>query len=113
MNYLEYISSSRWRSSAARLGELAASDFRCRLCDEEAEEGLPLEVHHRTYVRLFGELMRDLTALCSECHFGVTDMLRRRHYSARPLTAGDVIPPTPSIPRPLALFDPSQAGARS
>lgn len=110
MTYQDYISSPRWRQSSARLAELEASDFRCRLCDEPGEEGRSLEVHHRTYARLFSELMRDLTALCSDCHFGVTDMLRRRRYAARTPTASDVIP---SIPRPLALFDPSQAGARS
>jgi predicted HNH restriction endonuclease len=110
VTYQDYISSSRWRFSAARLAELKASGFRCRLCDEPAAEDHPLEVHHRTYVRLFSELMRDLTALCSRCHFGVTDMDRRRRYSACKPTPRDVIP---SIIRPLALFDPSMAGARS
>ena len=110
MTYQDYISSPRWRFSAARLGELEASGFRCRLCDEPAADDLPLEVHHRTYVRLFSELMRDLTALCSDCHFGVTDMIRRRRYSMRTPLVSDVIP---SIARPLVLFDPSMAGARS
>lgn len=110
MTYQEYISSARWRFSAARLAELEASGFRCRLCDEPAADGQPLEVHHRTYARLFSELMRDLTALCGRCHFGVTDMDRRRKYSARKPTASDVIP---SIVRPSPLFDPSMAGARS
>jgi predicted HNH restriction endonuclease len=110
MTYQDYISSPRWRFSAARLAELEASGFRCRLCDEQAAEGRPLEVHHRTYVRLFDELMRDLTALCAKCHFGVTDMHRRSNYSARTPTGSDVIP---SITRPLVLFDPSMAGARS
>jgi predicted HNH restriction endonuclease len=110
MTYAEYISSSSWRQSAARLAELEASGFRCRLCDGPAEEGRSLEVHHRTYARLFGELVRDLTALCAECHLGVTDMLRRRRYATLTPTPSDVIP---SICRPLALFDPSQAGARS
>lgn len=110
MTYQDYISSAVWRQSPARLAELEASGFRCRLCDEPAADDLSLEVHHRTYARLFGELMRDLTALCSDCHFGVTDMLRRRRYSACTPTACDVIP---SITRPLVLFDPSTAGTRS
>jgi predicted HNH restriction endonuclease len=110
MTYQDYISSARWRFSTARLAELEASGFRCRLCDEPATDDLQLEVHHRTYVRLFSELMRDLTALCSKCHFGVTDMHRRSKYSLRTPTASDLIP---SITRPLALFDPSMAGARS
>ena len=110
MTYQHYISSAGWRLSPARLAEPEASGFRCRPCDQPATEGSPLEVHHRTYVRLFREPMRDLTALCSRCHFGVTDMDRRRRYSANKPTPRDVVP---AIIRPLALFDPSIAGARS
>jgi hypothetical protein len=81
LTYCEYIRSDAWRRSKARLGELAAAEYRCRLCNAEPTEGYPLEVHHRTYERLGCELLADLTALCRECHKMVTSSLRARRYA--------------------------------
>lgn len=88
MNYVTYISSPAWRASPARLGELRASGFRCRVCNAGRDE-TRLEVHHRTYVRLGREVVGDLTTLCSECHEDVTDFLRRRRYAGRQLVTDD------------------------
>jgi hypothetical protein len=110
MTYQDYISSSSWRNSGARLGELAAALFRCRICNDLAFAGQPLEVHHRTYERFTCELVTDLTTLCGECHRGVTSLLRGRRYATRRPLVTNVIP---AISRPSALFDPSCAGARS
>ncbi|WP_051380421.1 HNH endonuclease [Bradyrhizobium sp. WSM1743] len=81
MNYLAYISSAVWRNNPARLRELAAANFACRLCPNEAATGARIEVHHRTYERLGSEIDGDLIALCSDCHLGVTTMLRARRYA--------------------------------
>ena len=109
MNYASYISSSKWRRSGARLGELQLAGFRCRTCNAPAGAD-PLEVHHRTYERLGRELVGDLTALCRKCHFGVTEILRGRHYALlSPMTA-DIMT---TVIRPAVLFDHSRAGARS
>jgi 5-methylcytosine-specific restriction endonuclease McrA len=80
--YSTYIQSSGWRTSPARLGELEAAGYRCRLCNTPGGE-VPLEAHHRTYDRLGNERIGDLTALCRDCHRVVTDLLRRRRYALR------------------------------
>jgi 5-methylcytosine-specific restriction endonuclease McrA len=110
MNYSEYISSSAWRNNPARLRELKAAGFQCRLCPNSAATGHVIEVHHRTYERLGCEIDGDLTALCSECHLGVTSMLRARRYAALPPTR----PPDfkPPIPTPEPLFDPDITGVK-
>jgi 5-methylcytosine-specific restriction endonuclease McrA len=103
MTYLEYIGSARWRRSAARVGELEASGRRCRTCFASDAVEAPLEVHHRTYVRLGHELVGDLTALCRECHHTITDALRRRRYaSIRPI----IVDTPPLFERLAPLFDP-------
>src|SRR5712672_3868639 len=76
MDYYSYIISSRWRDSPARLAELKASGFRCRICNASEAEA-QLQVHHRSYERLGNEQVCDLTTLCADCHCMVTDMLRR------------------------------------
>jgi 5-methylcytosine-specific restriction endonuclease McrA len=91
MDYYKYITSSRWRHNPARLAELEAAGFRCRLCNSPRNE-VQLEVHHRTYERLGYERADDLTTLCRLCHAGVTDMLRRRRYVLRRPRLADVIP---------------------
>ncbi|MFK4726066.1 putative HNH restriction endonuclease [Bradyrhizobium niftali] len=81
MDYVAYITSAAWRNNPARLRELAAANFACRLCPSAAATGARIEVHHRTYERLGDEIDGDLVALCSECHLGVTSMLRARRYA--------------------------------
>lgn len=85
MDYVAYITSTAWRNNPARLRELAAANYACRLCPNAATTGCRIEVHHRTYERLGHEIDGDLTALCSECHLGVTSMLRGRRYATSPI----------------------------
>lgn len=109
MNYYTYIISNQWRDNPARLAELKASGFRCRICNA-SEADVRLEVHHRTYERLGCERADDLTTLCRDCHYVVTDMLRRRRYVLRRPRSTDVIP---AIENASPLFDPTRDGAPS
>lgn len=85
MDYVTYMLSAAWRNNPARLRELAAANFACRLCPNAAATGTRIEVHHRTYERLGDEVDGDLVALCSECHQFVTSMLRARRYANTPV----------------------------
>jgi 5-methylcytosine-specific restriction endonuclease McrA len=105
--YAAHINSDAWKSGAARLAELAASGFRCRICNRGADE-TRLEVHHRTYENFGHELATDLTTLCSECHVVNTDMLRRRSYTNFVPVAFNVA----SVER-APLFDPMRKGDAS
>lgn len=103
MTYHNYIMSRRWREHPARLAELAASGFRCRLCNDEGTDG-PLEVHHRTYKNLGNEQVGDLTTLCRRCHLLVTDHQRRRRYAGMLPKTCDV---RLALEQPAPLFDPT------
>ena len=103
MNYREYISSRAWRQNPARLAELEAAEFRCRVCNEEGQES-QIEVHHRTYRNLGNEQPGDLTTLCRTCHRVVTDHLRRIRYALVLPTSADI---RPALEQPSALFDPT------
>jgi 5-methylcytosine-specific restriction endonuclease McrA len=105
MDYESYINSAQWRDSAARLGELEAANFRCRICNG-SEPDVQLQVHHRTYERLGHERVGDLTTLCMNCHGAVTDMLRRRRYSNRRPIFHDAAIANCTVP----LFDPTTRG---
>jgi hypothetical protein len=105
--YAAHINSEAWRSGAARLAELEASGFRCRICNRGAAEAR-LEVHHRTYENFGYELAEDLTTLCSDCHVVNTDMLRRRRYADFAPLSADVA----SVER-APLFDPMRKGDAS
>ncbi|SIO66857.1 hypothetical protein SAMN05443247_11491 [Bradyrhizobium erythrophlei] len=107
MDYVKYISSTAWRDNPARLRELEAARFACRLCPNSAAEGYSIEVHHRTYERLGCEVDGDLTALCGPCHQGVTSMLRTRSYAA---SAPIELVESPNV-RSEPLFDPTNPGA--
>jgi 5-methylcytosine-specific restriction endonuclease McrA len=106
--YAAYISSYAWRANPARLEELEAAGFRCRICNRSADE-VRLEVHHRTYQNFGRELATDLTTLCVDCHIGNTDMLRRRRYAAFEPVFADASSAEQSVP----LFDPMSTGDSS
>jgi hypothetical protein len=107
MDYVKYISSASWRNNPVRLREFEAAGFQCRLCPNCVAEGYTLEGHHRTYERLGCEIDGDVTALCHECHIGVTSMLRARRYCSQAIEPRDFVPP---IPNPEPLFDPDVTG---
>lgn len=103
MTYQKYITSHRWRQNPARLAELEAAGFRCRLCNDDGT-GSALEVHHRTYANLFNEQAGDLTALCGICHRVVTDHLRRVRFGQRQPAHANI---RTALDNPTPLFDPT------
>lgn len=105
MKYHKYIASHHWRLNPARLAELEASGFRCRVCNANGEgEGGSIEVHHRTYARLGHEQPGDLTALCRTCHRVVTDHLRRTRFAKRTPAYANI---RVALDNPSPLFDPT------
>ena len=60
--YHDYLKSPEWK--AKREQKLFEAGGKCQLCNE----GGKLHVHHRTYERVFNELMSDLIVLCQSCH---------------------------------------------
>ena len=103
MIYQSYINSRRWRNSPARLAELKASGFRCRLCNGERKDSA-IEVHHRTYTRLGNEQPGDLTTLCRICHRVVTDHLRPAKFAQRAPRHANI---RVALDNPTQLFDPT------
>jgi 5-methylcytosine-specific restriction endonuclease McrA len=103
MNYHDYIRSPGWRQNPARLAELDAAGFRCRLCND-GDHSTIIEVHHRTYENLGNEQPGDLTTLCRSCHRVVTDHLRRLRYAGRIPKPADICLP---LENPAPLFDPT------
>ena len=103
MIYQSYINGSKWRNNPARVAELQAAGFRCRICNTPKDEA-QLEVHHRTYERLGNEQPGDLTALCSGCHRVVTDHLRRARFARLTPAYADV---RLALDNPTPLFDPT------
>jgi hypothetical protein len=87
MDYPNYIGSSAWRRSPARLKVLAEAAGHCRLCHAEAR----LEVHHATYERLGCECDTDLIPICRDCHRDVTSFLRARRYAVAVPRRADAI----------------------
>lgn len=103
VSYTAYMNSAAWRTNPVRLRELEAAGFQCRLCPNSRATGHKLEAHHRTYERLGRERDGDLVALCSECHLGVTSMLRARRYAASSVSF--LKDCHPSEGDPIPLFD--------
>jgi hypothetical protein len=60
--YHEYLQSEAW--NVIRTTKLQEAGYRCQLCNEAGR----LNVHHRTYTRVFHEELSDLIALCEPCH---------------------------------------------
>ena len=89
-----YYQSSQWR--AKRLERLNHDDHTCQGCgitrQQLAELGWPaLQVHHRNagppdyrYPSFGDEQLSDLLTLCSECHDGITNSVRRQRFKLDP-----------------------------
>lgn len=60
--YQAYLQSPEW--AAKRDAALLRFDGRCAVCNSADR----LEVHHRTYERIYEEQVGDLIALCGDCH---------------------------------------------
>lgn len=61
-SYRAYLASPEWRRK--RWAALQHHGRHCGVCRTRHN----LHVHHKTYARLFRELMDDLEILCEECH---------------------------------------------
>lgn len=62
-SYQEYLDSAEWKKK--RTGALKRAGFACQVCN--AADKI-LDVHHRTYERIYRERKADLTVLCRDCH---------------------------------------------
>jgi 5-methylcytosine-specific restriction endonuclease McrA len=71
-DYLAYLESEAWETH--RLAAIERAEGRCQLCSSSDD----LQVHHRTYERLFNEAPGDLTVLCGACHKRHHDAMRAR-----------------------------------
>jgi uncharacterized CHY-type Zn-finger protein len=60
--YVAYRRTAAWQHK--RRAALERADYRCQVCDSTKQ----LDVHHRTYERLYRETPSDLTVLCRACH---------------------------------------------
>ncbi len=61
-SYGEYLKSEQW--GQLRKSKLKEVNYKCQLCNSNKE----LNVHHRTYERIFRESIEDLIVLCESCH---------------------------------------------
>lgn len=82
MLYVEYMRSETWEEK--RLKRLEIDKYECRLCGEKEQ----LEVHHKpnSYRKIPNEsIENDLTTMCVGCHNLITDRIRRKRYSEKPI----------------------------
>lgn len=63
-DYKDYLTCWRWKRKRRKV---LRRDKSCVICGSIKS----LQVHHRTYARIFAERLSDLTTLCSVCHFWV------------------------------------------
>lgn len=61
MPYSAYLATAHWQRT--RLRAIEHYGDTCALCN-----GVPINVHHRTYARIGEELLSDLIVLCEGCH---------------------------------------------
>ena len=61
--YSKYLKSEHWLNF--RLVVLSFWGNRCSVCNKG---GCVLDVHHRTYERLWNERLEDVVVLCRDCH---------------------------------------------
>lgn len=63
--YRDYLDSEEWRE--LKLDLLMNRGCRCEECFDDKQPN-ELDVHHKTYERIFNELETDLILLCRRCH---------------------------------------------
>lgn len=61
--YDDYLQSEKWR--LIKDAVLRRDGFKCCRCDRKDN----LQVHHKTYKRIFNERLTDLETLCKGCHY--------------------------------------------
>ena len=60
--YHDYLNSIEWKAKCTRLFQKRGK--RCEICNSSHR----IEVHHKTYARIFNEKFEDLKVLCFQCH---------------------------------------------
>lgn len=73
--YKAYIKSAAWKARSEAC--IARAGFRCQACGKARKDGVTLQAHHLTYIRLGKEQPSDLMCLCKSCHPSA-DTQRRR-----------------------------------
>lgn len=79
--YTAYLRSTVWKAKRRQRLELAG--YLCERCQEPITEKT-FECHHVRYSKFGHEPMKDLEALCRECHrrhHALTDGYKRRRYA--------------------------------
>jgi 5-methylcytosine-specific restriction endonuclease McrA len=82
--YDAYLRSEEW--AAKRKAAVRRAGHTCQVCNQADTR---LEVHHRTYQRLYDEKPMDLTVLCSRCHALFHD--RIPHVTERDIVKADAL----------------------
>lgn len=62
--YTTYLKSEVWKTKRKRV--LERDEYTCQKCGEKDRR--KLQVHHKSYTRLFKESTSDLVTLCKRCH---------------------------------------------
>ena len=88
--YTSYISSPIWKNKRESI--LKRDKHQCQTCMGKES----LQVHHKTYDRLFKEKQSDLITLCSECHDAITNVFRERRYELKVIELSSVQRLTPT-----------------
>ena len=70
-SYQDYLISEDWKR--LRNLKLKQADNKCQLCNSADN----LQIHHRTYKRVYEEDLNDLTVLCSYCHYRFHEKLSK------------------------------------
>jgi len=68
IKYEIYLSSPTWAKK--KNIKMLEQNCTCEICGYyiNDEPGIPMDVHHKTYERLFDEELDDLQVLCRNCH---------------------------------------------
>ena len=94
MKSKDYYLSNHWRKK--RQERLNLDDHTCQCCGINSQQlsdlgWKPLEVHHKNagppdykYPSVGNEQMSDLLTLCSLCHDGITNSVRKQRYRLDP-----------------------------
>ncbi len=79
-SYKDYINSPEWKELKAKVIKLRGCQ--CEICGNTQN----LQLHHKTYVRLYNELLEDLQLVCGGCHTnihegykGIVDPMTKRY----------------------------------
>ena len=60
-SYKSYLLSNTWQKK--RIAVFARDKNKCQYCGNKARH-----IHHLTYINIYNELLKDLQAVCEECH---------------------------------------------